>query len=153
MRGHSGKEGLVPVNYIDKLDTAQEKKATDDLLVDGHSAPQANGGIDSGVCHSSPFDYCRCMHVFTSEFSRLGTLSFRPSHAHTLCIKGEILNVVYNSHCSCYKLRKSDVIFFLVPIQALAEVLKSIDSNIQRIHEAATAQGNYYTADQRSTLE
>ena len=38
-------------------------------------------------------------------------------------------------------------------IQALAEVLKSIDSNIQRIHEAAAAQGNYYTADQRSTLE
>lgn len=48
MRGHSGKEGLVPVNYIDKLDTAQEQKATD--LLDGHTAPQANGGIDdSGV--------------------------------------------------------------------------------------------------------
>ena len=60
MRGHSGKEGLVPVNYIDKLDTAQEQKATD-LLVDGHSAPQANGGIDSGVSLSSPFNYCHCM--------------------------------------------------------------------------------------------
>jgi hypothetical protein len=51
MRGHSGKEGLVPVNYIDKLDTAQEQKATD-LLDDGQTAPQANGGIDdSGVSY------------------------------------------------------------------------------------------------------
>lgn len=37
--------------------------------------------------------------------------------------------------------------------QALAEVLKSIDSNIQRLHEAAAAQGGFYTADQRNTLE
>ena len=38
-------------------------------------------------------------------------------------------------------------------IQALAEVLKSIDSNIQRIHEAAAAQGGMYTSDQRNTLQ
>ena len=47
MRGHSGKAGLVPVNYIDKLDTAQEQRATD--LLDGHTVPQTNGGMDNGV--------------------------------------------------------------------------------------------------------
>ena len=46
----------MPVNYIDKLDTDQEQKASD--LVDGHpsSVPQANGGMDIGVSDKLPLN-------------------------------------------------------------------------------------------------
>ena len=48
MRSKSGGEGLVPVNYIDKLDTDQEQHASD--LLDGHTpTPKVNGGMDNGV--------------------------------------------------------------------------------------------------------
>ena len=44
----SGDTGLVPVNYIDKLDTDQEQKANNGT--DGHTpSAQTNGGIDDQV--------------------------------------------------------------------------------------------------------
>lgn len=45
MRSQSGSQGLVPVNYIDKLDTDQEQQATDSLIDHAHS----NGSMDNGV--------------------------------------------------------------------------------------------------------
>ena len=53
MQSQSGAQGLVPVNYIDKLDVSQEQQAANLNKVDDHThsstATTTNGEMDNGV--------------------------------------------------------------------------------------------------------
>lgn len=51
MQSQSGAQGLVPVNYIDKLDVSQEQQAANKVDDHTHSstATTTNGEMDNGV--------------------------------------------------------------------------------------------------------
>ena len=89
MRTRSGESGLVPVNYIDKLDTSEEQQANESM--ESTVTPQTNGGMDDevSVCVvecTSVFCVCVCVMPYAWTCAKCIHVCLCCVCVHTTCV-------------------------------------------------------------------